>query len=201
VSLPRFFSERRNTLWKNSICFHANPHAFGVTSILRHCGVLFVRLIPRDLHALHLIVLDQPARNSVYQRAGKACPRAYPCVRFIPETEGQKELDAFQGGRYSLARDRPVRLAWGVEVLLSPKSATHPRDSDKGSRGVSGKGPWSIFTDTPVIQEAFSMRQLLRVRNLRHPFLDIAAHPPGSSTFSEFSPHGSSRFTGPPQLD
>jgi len=86
-------------------------------------------------------------------------------------------------------------------VLLSPKSETHPRDSDKGSRGVSGKGPWSIFTDTPVIQEAFSMRQLLRVRNLRYPFLDIAAHPPGPSTFSEFPPHGSSRFTGPPQLD
>jgi len=36
--------------------------------ILRHCGVLYVRLIPQDSRALHLIVFEQPARTAVYQR-------------------------------------------------------------------------------------------------------------------------------------
>jgi len=39
--------------------------------ILRHCGVLVVRLIPQDSPALHFIVFDRPARNTVYQRVAK----------------------------------------------------------------------------------------------------------------------------------
>jgi len=31
--------------------------------LLRHCGVLCVRLIPRDSRALHVIVFEQPPRN------------------------------------------------------------------------------------------------------------------------------------------
>jgi len=42
--------------------------------ILRHWGVLFVRRIPQDSRALHLIVFDQPAQNGVYQRPGKRLP-------------------------------------------------------------------------------------------------------------------------------
>jgi len=37
----------------------------------RHCGVLRIRLIPQDTRALHLIVFQRPARNTLYQRAVK----------------------------------------------------------------------------------------------------------------------------------
>jgi len=79
--------------------------------IFRPCGVLVVRLIPQDSPALHLIVFDRPARNTVFQQPVKG-------VSTLEDVPGRQ----YGFGKNTLERNGGflIRLSFLRYTLLKP---------------------------------------------------------------------------------